>query len=59
VPDNVAVSVDAHAGAGQVTVFGTSDEGRNAQRSVHVESGRHLVLTAKAGVGEVEVVRGP
>ena len=58
VPRDVAVSVDAHAGAGQVSVFGSSDEGRDARRSISVVSRRHLVVTAEVGVGEVEVVRG-
>ena len=58
VPRDVAVSVDAHTGAGQVIVFGDRDEGTNAARSVAAESGRRLVVTARAGVGDVEVVRG-
>ncbi len=58
VPRDAAVSVDAHAGAGQVTVFGNRDEGRNASRSISAESGPSLVVTAKVGVGEVDVVRG-
>ena len=57
VPHDAAVSVDAHAGAGQVSVFGERDEGRNATRSVSAGSGRRLVVTAEVGVGEVDVVR--
>jgi phage shock protein PspC (stress-responsive transcriptional regulator) len=58
VPRHAAVSVDAHAGAGEVTVFGRHDSGRDASRSVSGEPGRQLVVTAKAGIGDVEVVRG-
>jgi predicted membrane protein len=58
VPRDTAVSVDAHAGAGQVTVFGTRDEGRNANHSVKAGSDRRLVLTADTGIGAVDVVRG-
>lgn len=58
VPRHAAVSVDAHAGAGEVTVFGQRDRGHGASRSVSTEAGRQLVVTAKAGIGDVEVVRG-
>ncbi|MDQ6616148.1 MAG: PspC domain-containing protein [Actinomycetota bacterium] len=57
VPRDAAVIVDAHTGAGRVTVFGNRNEGTNAGRSVSAESTRRLVVTAKAGVGDVEVVR--
>lgn len=57
VPRDAAVTVDAHSEAGQVTVFGNRAKGTNAGRFVSAESGRRLVVTAKAGVGDVEVVR--
>jgi predicted membrane protein len=58
VPRDAAVTVDAHTGAGQVTVFGNRAAGRDTGRVVSPESDRHLVVTAKTGVGDVEVVRG-
>lgn len=57
VPHDAAVSVDAHTGVGQVTVFGNRAEGTNVRRSVPAGAGRLLVITAKAGLGDVEVVR--
>ncbi len=58
VPEGTAVSVDAHTGLGEVVVFGERDEGRNAERSVRTDSGRRLVIDARAAVGQVEVLRG-
>jgi phage shock protein PspC (stress-responsive transcriptional regulator) len=58
VPQGTAVGVDAHTGLGEVDVFGERDEGRNAERSVRVDSGRRLVIDARAAVGQVEVLRG-
>lgn len=61
VPDTVTVQVDARAGAGQVSLFGTTDDGT----SVHdrttdpgTEAARVLVLDARVGLGQVEVQRG-
>jgi phage shock protein PspC (stress-responsive transcriptional regulator) len=58
VPRDATVNVDAHSGAGHVTVFGNKDQGTSAGSSVPAEPGRLLVVTAKAGVGDVEVIRG-
>jgi phage shock protein PspC (stress-responsive transcriptional regulator) len=58
VPRDAEVSVDASSGAGEVIVFGERSEGMSAERSVHTEAGQRLVITAKAGVGQVEIERG-
>ncbi len=57
VPRDAAVTVDAHTGAGRVTMFGNRSEGRNDGHYVSAASGPRLVVTAEAGVGDVEVVR--
>ena len=60
VPDNVTVQVDARAGAGEVSLFGRTDNGT----SVHdrtldpgTDAARVLVLDARVGLGQVEVLR--
>jgi phage shock protein PspC (stress-responsive transcriptional regulator) len=54
VPRNAAVSVDAHANAGETFVLEQHDDGRNA--TVHVGQGP-LVIDAKIGAGRIDVVR--
>jgi len=62
VPENVTVQVDARAGAGEVSLFGRTTDGT----SVHdrtIDPGapglaRILVLDARVGLGQVEVLRG-
>ncbi|HJV09056.1 MAG TPA: LiaF domain-containing protein, partial [Acidimicrobiales bacterium] len=60
VPDDVAVEVDAHVGAGELELLGRHSEGLDVDRTV-AEAGRdgagRLVLRAKAGLGLVEVRR--
>ncbi len=60
VPDNAVVNVNAHAGVGEVDVFGNS--GRDVQQQwAPKHSGNktpHLTLDAHVGVGYVEVTRG-
>jgi predicted membrane protein len=61
IPENVTVQVDGRAGAGEVNLFGTKNQGS----SVHDETiapgtdaKRVLVLDAHVGLGGVEVERG-
>ncbi len=58
VPDGAEVIVDAHVGAGTMTVFGRQSDGMDTGRHL-VEPGREgggrLVLTARAGFGDLEV----
>ena len=60
VPNDVAVDVDAHVGAGELQLLGRHSEGLDVGRNVS-EPGRdgtgRLVLRARAGVGLVEVHR--
>jgi phage shock protein PspC (stress-responsive transcriptional regulator) len=62
VPDDVAVEVDAHAGAGEVLVFGATDDGIGADRELSVPGAEpdspKLVLDASVGFGQIEVRRG-
>ena len=62
VPDGVAVDVDAHAGAGEVTVFGSRDDGVGADRELRIPGPEAdsptLDLDASVGIGEIEVRRG-
>jgi phage shock protein PspC (stress-responsive transcriptional regulator) len=61
VPANVAVEVDGRAGAGQVVIFGRTDDGtaiHDHVRDAAGAAGRRLVLDAHVGFGRVEVVRG-
>jgi phage shock protein PspC (stress-responsive transcriptional regulator) len=58
VPYAVKVVVDAHAGAGEVIVFGHSVDGASADYSASVGGGhRVLVIDARVGLGQVEVTR--
>jgi predicted membrane protein len=54
VPRDAAVTVDAHAKAGDVNVFNRHDDGTNA--SIQTGNGA-LVLDAKVGAGRIDVVR--
>jgi phage shock protein PspC (stress-responsive transcriptional regulator) len=61
VPENVTVEVDGRASAGQVTLFGHANDGSSVHdhaTSVGSTPGRVLVLDARVGLGQVEVVRG-
>jgi phage shock protein PspC (stress-responsive transcriptional regulator) len=61
VPEDVTVRVDGRASAGQVVLFGHSDDGSAVhERTVSVGSAprRVLVLDARVGLGELEVHRG-
>ena len=61
VPEDVTVQVDAHAGTGQVTVFGRTSDGRSVHESttaVGTDAAHVLVLDARVGLGRVEVRRG-
>ena len=60
-PKGVTVEVDAHAGAGQVTLFGKSDDGTSVHShatDVGTTPARVLVLHARVGLGHLEVQRG-
>ena len=59
VPTDVTVVVHAEAGAGQVTVFGSSDDGLSAERdeTVRVAGARRLELDARTGAGNLVVER--
>jgi phage shock protein PspC (stress-responsive transcriptional regulator) len=61
VPKGVTVKVDAHAGAGQVTLFGKTDDGTSVHShttAVGAAPSRVLVLRARIGLGHLEVQRG-
>ena len=62
VPEEAAVEVDAHAGAGEVVLFGASDDGIGADREVSLPGPEpdspRLVLDASVGFGQIEVRRG-
>jgi len=61
VPNNVTVQVDARASTGKVSLFGTADSGTSVRDRVTApgtDSTRVLVLDARVGLGQVEVVRG-
>ncbi len=62
VPEDVAVEVDAHAGAGEVLVLGSSDDGIGADREIRIAGpdtdSPTLVLDATVGLGQIEVRRG-
>jgi hypothetical protein len=62
VPDGASVTVEAHAGAGSVEVFGRTWEGTDVDQrltSTGSEGGGRLVLRVRVGLGEVEVRRAP
>jgi phage shock protein PspC (stress-responsive transcriptional regulator) len=58
-PDDVAVRIDGHAGAGEVTLPGGSSDGADVDRSETIAApGRPtLVLDADVGLGDLNVVR--
>jgi phage shock protein PspC (stress-responsive transcriptional regulator) len=55
VPAGVSVTVDARAKVGEVDVLSRRDDGRNAH--VSTGSGGLLVIDAKVGAGEIDVIR--
>ena len=60
VPRDVTVVVDGRVSAGEATVLGHTDNGRNARERVTVhgtDPTRTLVLDARVGIGQLEVVR--
>jgi phage shock protein PspC (stress-responsive transcriptional regulator) len=61
VPEDATVRVDARASAGQVDLFGHSNDGTSVHEEL-VDVGtsplRVLVVDARVGLGQVEVVRG-
>jgi phage shock protein PspC (stress-responsive transcriptional regulator) len=61
-PEDVAVDIDAHAGAGEVNVLGATDDGIGADREIHLPGSEPdaptLELDASVGFGQIEVRRG-
>jgi phage shock protein PspC (stress-responsive transcriptional regulator) len=61
VPEGVAVEVDAHAGVGEVNLFGARDDGIDAQRTITVPGSTPdapvLDIEADIGFGSIEVRR--
>ena len=61
-PDDVAVEIDAHAGAGEVNVLGATDDGIGADREIQLPGSEPdaptLALDASVGFGQIEVRRG-
>ena len=57
VPAGVALRATATAQAGEVHVFGRTNDGRNADLSVDTTGLRVLVLDARVGLGTVHVTR--
>jgi phage shock protein PspC (stress-responsive transcriptional regulator) len=55
VPSDVSVTVDARAKVGEIDVLSRRDDGRNAH--VSTGSGGLLVIDAKVGAGEIDVIR--
>jgi phage shock protein PspC (stress-responsive transcriptional regulator) len=62
VPEDAAVEIDAHAGAGEVTILGSRDDGIGADREFTLAGpdpdSPTLVLDASVGVGEITIERG-
>jgi predicted membrane protein len=62
VPGNATVTVDAHAGMGQVDVLGLSGRDVQTTKLPHRSSGGngtpHLTLEAHVGMGDIQVTRG-
>jgi phage shock protein PspC (stress-responsive transcriptional regulator) len=61
VPWGVTVVVDGRASAGEVTIFGRTSDGTSVHSVVTAEGrnpARVLVLDARVGIGQLEVVRG-
>jgi Ca2+/Na+ antiporter len=62
VPATAGVTVHGHAGMGEVHLFGLISSGTDVDRRAvrpGTESGGRLVLTARVGIGQVEVLRAP
>jgi phage shock protein PspC (stress-responsive transcriptional regulator) len=61
VPDDAALEIEAHAGAGEVTVLGRRDDGLGADEELTVpgrdENSPTLVLDASVGFGEIRIER--
>jgi phage shock protein PspC (stress-responsive transcriptional regulator) len=61
VPRSVTVEVQGRASAGEVTLFGDTHDGRPVHErstSIGTDPSRVLVLDARVGLGQVEVLRG-
>lgn len=62
VPEDATVVVDAHAGAGEVNVVGSKDDGIGADKELTLsgpdDDSPVLVLDASVGFGHIAVVRG-
>ena len=62
VPEDVAVEVDAHAGAGEVIVLGSADDGIGADKELTFAGAEAdsptLVLDASVGFGQITIERG-
>jgi phage shock protein PspC (stress-responsive transcriptional regulator) len=62
VPQDVRVEVTSHVTGGESRIFGSDDNGWNVERTTVDDlgqgNGRSLVLNAKVGFGEIDVVRG-
>jgi phage shock protein PspC (stress-responsive transcriptional regulator) len=57
VPDGVEVAVDAHAGAGSITVFGRERNGTNVDLAQSGGAAPLLLIDAEVGLGELTVRR--
>jgi phage shock protein PspC (stress-responsive transcriptional regulator) len=60
VPADVAVTVESHVSAGELSVLGETADGLDVDRTVRRggrESGGRLVVRAEVGLGELEVTR--
>jgi predicted membrane protein len=60
VPESIQLVVIAHAGLGEVDVFGSSWDGSRIDRRVVAggrEGGGRLTVRARVGIGQVEVLR--
>ena len=61
VPDDVALEIDAHAGAGEVIVLGSRDDGIGADRELSLPGPEPdsptLVLDASVGFGQITIER--
>jgi phage shock protein PspC (stress-responsive transcriptional regulator) len=62
VPEGVALEIDAHAGIGELDIFGKHDDGVDAHRTVSVAGptldSPVLEVDADVGLGNIEVRRG-
>ena len=62
VPEDAALEIDAHAGAGEVIVLGSTDDGIGASRKLSLAGpdldSPTLVLDADVGFGQITIERG-